>query len=229
LFLRKGLPLPDQSSFDYKGGNGLTPDAFIAVFTNSTPVPLSAGDWYIGVFHGAVSNYQVIATEFNVPGTNLIITKILQTSNQLCLTWTNALPGVRYFVQGTIDLVSSPWLPASPTITATNFEVTYCLSLPTPFKFFRIAEGWGLPAGGPSATATNLTIMPHRPSGYLLNWNSSPNQQFGVSWSRTMPSTYWNTFTNIVTSTNNSYFFIDDGSQTRDLRSPRFYRLFSLP
>jgi len=136
---------------------------------------------------------------------------------------------VRYFVQGTIDLVSSPWLAATPTITATNSEVTYCLSLPTPFKFFRIAEGWGLPAGGPSATATNLTITPHRPSGYLLNWNSSPNQQFGVSWSPTIPSTYWNTFTNIVTSTNNSYFFIDDGSQTRGLRSTRFYRLFSLP
>jgi len=50
-----------------------------------------------------------------------------------------------------------------------------------------------------------------------------------VSWSRTMPSTYWNTFTNIVTSTNNSYSFIDDGSQTGGLKSPRFYRLFSLP
>jgi len=229
LFVRKGLPLPDLLSFDYKGGNGLTPDAFIAVFTNARPVPLSAGDWYIGVFHGAVTNYQIKATEFSVPGTNLIITKILQTGNQLCLTWTNALPGVRYFVQGTFDLVSSPWLPASTTIMATNSAVTYCLSLPTPYKFFRIAEGWGLPDGASSATATNLTIMPHRPNGYLLSWNSSPNQQFGVSWSRTMPATYWNTFTNIVTATNNSYFFFDDGSQTGGLKSPRFYRLFSLP
>ena len=46
LVARKGLPLPDLTSFNYIGANPSTNDELIVVFTNSTPVALSAGDWY---------------------------------------------------------------------------------------------------------------------------------------------------------------------------------------
>ena len=47
LVARKGLPLPGRGSFDYISANPSTNDEFIVVFTNSTPVALSAGDWFL--------------------------------------------------------------------------------------------------------------------------------------------------------------------------------------
>ena len=36
------------------------------------------------------------------------------------LTWTNAIPGVHYYVQGKTNLTDPFWDPLSPTLTATN-------------------------------------------------------------------------------------------------------------
>ena len=74
LVVRKGPPLPTLLSSDYGSFNASNADENIYVLTNSAPVPLSPGRWYLGVFkrdHGPV-DYTVLAKELDatngVPG-----------------------------------------------------------------------------------------------------------------------------------------------------------------
>ncbi|HTX21011.1 MAG TPA: LamG-like jellyroll fold domain-containing protein [Candidatus Aquilonibacter sp.] len=67
LVVRKGPPLPTLYSDDYGSFNATNADENIYVLTNSSPVPLSAGAWYLGVFDrdsGPV-NYTVLAKELD--------------------------------------------------------------------------------------------------------------------------------------------------------------------
>ena len=65
LVARYGLPLPSLSSCDYLSANAWTASENILVFTNSTPMALTNGNWYLAVVNVAGSNvsYNVAATE----------------------------------------------------------------------------------------------------------------------------------------------------------------------
>jgi subtilisin-like proprotein convertase family protein len=68
MVVRRGSPLPTLFSDDYGSFNATNADENIYVLTNSSPVPLSAGVWYLGVLKrdaGAV-NYTVLAKELDV-------------------------------------------------------------------------------------------------------------------------------------------------------------------
>ncbi|HEX7577813.1 MAG TPA: DUF642 domain-containing protein, partial [Verrucomicrobiae bacterium] len=78
LVVRKGPPLPTLFSSDYGSFNTGNADENIYVLTNSTPVPLSPGRWYLGVFKrdaGPVA-YTVLAKELDkaVPPTIIDLT-----------------------------------------------------------------------------------------------------------------------------------------------------------
>jgi len=99
----------------------------------------------------------------------------------------------------------------SPTITATGPFTTFCVPLPSPFHFFRVVEGLALNPYVPppvlSITRTN--------NGILLTWTGPFDARYQVQWnSVVIPPPPWNTFTNIITSTNLNYQFFDDGTQT---------------
>ena len=81
------------------------------VFTNSTPVALSAGDRYLSAVNvsGGPATYAIKATEWALPGRPIIITNSTVITNSLCLTWTS-LPGVRYHVEGLTSLGSTNWV-----------------------------------------------------------------------------------------------------------------------
>jgi len=89
LVARKGLPLPTLSSYDYGSFAPGTNDELIVVFPNSTPVPLSPGRWYLGVFNADVTNvdYTIVAIEF----TNALPTIITLTN---AIPYFNTNPGV---------------------------------------------------------------------------------------------------------------------------------------
>ena len=74
LVARKGLPLPTPASFDYGSFYPGTNSEQILVFTNSAPVVLSPGRWYLGVFNADVTNVTgfVLASEFTNPLPNII-------------------------------------------------------------------------------------------------------------------------------------------------------------
>ncbi len=81
LVARKGFPLPAPYDYDYGSFNPGNIDEDIIVFTNSTPVPLSAGTWFLGVFNvdPAPVTYTVVATEYPYPFLGIV-------------TLTNAIP-----------------------------------------------------------------------------------------------------------------------------------------
>ena len=67
LVLRKGVPLPTITNTDYGSFNVSNLDESIFVLTNSLPVPLSAGRWYLGVYKRDVGpvNFSVLAKELD--------------------------------------------------------------------------------------------------------------------------------------------------------------------
>ncbi len=68
LVVRKGTPLPTLLNTDYGSFNTANADENIYVFTNSSPVPLSPGLWYLGVINrssGPVT-YAVLAKELDL-------------------------------------------------------------------------------------------------------------------------------------------------------------------
>ena len=225
LFVRKGVPLPDATKFHYQSARSSTNDESIIVFPNST-VPLTPGDWYLGVVHNDtnVVTYEVRATEFATAGTNVIVTRLSVVTNSLCITWTNAVPGLNYFVQGKSSLQSLSWVATSPTLLSTNPEMTYCIPLPTVYQFFRVAEG-AVPA---AASSMSISSMLKSTNGFSLQWNAPAGERFSVEWTPSLSPLSWSPFTNVVTSTNGTFRFTDDGSQTGGTGLSRFYRILEL-
>jgi subtilisin-like proprotein convertase family protein len=88
LVLRKGVPLPELTSSDYGSFNSTNTGENIYVLTNSTPVPLSAGTWYLGVFRRTAGpvGYSALVHELDV--TNAAVTNSLTIINL-----TNGVPG----------------------------------------------------------------------------------------------------------------------------------------
>jgi len=74
-----------------------------------------------------------------------------------------------------------------------------------------------------------ITSITRSTNGVLLQWTAAANSRFNVQWTPALAPPAWNTFTNLVTSTNTFYSFLDDGSQSGGLGPPRFYRLLQLP
>lgn len=72
MVLSRGLPLPTDRNFDYREQTRTYGYAQIMVYTNSIPVELAPGDWYIGVYNGAYSatepfdpiSYKIVATQY---------------------------------------------------------------------------------------------------------------------------------------------------------------------
>ena len=94
LVVSKGVPLPTLTNSDYGSFNVGQLDENIYVLTNSSPVPLSAGTWYLGVIKrdsGAVS-YTVLAKELDVTNALTNAVSIMDLTNGVPFNWT-AGPG----------------------------------------------------------------------------------------------------------------------------------------
>ncbi len=74
LILSRGLPLPTLTNFAYQvDAPGIT-NEFISLTTKSAPVPLTPGDWHIGVYSHATNTviYSILATPTLNTNINLI-------------------------------------------------------------------------------------------------------------------------------------------------------------
>ena len=152
LVARKGLPVPSLVNFDYISTNAFTNSELIVILTNSTPVVLTSGDWYLAVVNisGGPVSYSVKATEWSVTGQPLT-TSVSLSATSFCITW-NSLPGAYYHLEGLTNLASATWVPVTGTILAVSNTTTECVSLPSPFSFFRVSEGLVL--------STNVPVIP---------------------------------------------------------------------
>jgi alpha-tubulin suppressor-like RCC1 family protein len=163
----KELPLPSLVTYDYISTNAYTNTELIVFFTNSVPVALTPGDWYLAVVNvsGGPVTYSVKATEWSVTGRPITTTGVNISSTNFCITW-NSLPGVYYHVQGLVNLASTNWVTVSPTILAVTNTTTYCAALPSPYNFFRVVEGMVVNVNAPNtppvfvSTPSNRFITP---------------------------------------------------------------------
>ncbi len=166
-----------------------------------------------------------MATEFSAYGTNVVITSCQALTNSFCLTWTS-VAGIHYYVQGKTDLSDTNWVAVSPNIVATDVLTSYCIALPSPYHFFRVSEGLAVT---PYPPPVHITSIARDTNGVRLQWLAPTTSQFQVQWTASLAPTAWSPFTNILTSTNGVFSFLDDGSQSGGLAGPRYYRLKQLP
>jgi hypothetical protein len=231
LVARKGLPLPSLASHDKAGTNGGTSAELIVLFTNSTPVALTPGDWFLSVLNPTTNavTYSIVATEYRTAGTNVGIPPggITLISNLFCLTWTNTLPGVNYHVQGKPDLNATAWIPVSQTIRATTNYITWCVQLPSVYHYFRLVEGLSPLSVANQIAFTGMSSGTN--GGITLTWTAPPNQRFVAEWTPTLFPPSWRPYPDYITSTNTTYTFTDDGSKTGGLGTNRYYRFFLVP
>ena len=224
LVARKGPPLPSLSSYDFISANPGTNDEQIVIYDYSRPVPLN-GEWFLTVVNvtGSPAAYTIMATEFQDYGTNLVLSGPTVDTNGICFSW-NSLPGIHYVLQGKINVTEADWTNLSSTITASDYTTGYCLSSPSPFAYFRVVESLALvPAIPIISTVTAVS------RGTLLQWTDPTNLTFQVQWTPALVPANWQPFSARVTSTTGIFQFLDDGSQTGGLSSPRFYRLRQEP
>jgi hypothetical protein len=228
LYVRKGLPPPAPYDYEYRSVNAGTGEELVNIFTNSSPVRLTPGDWYLAVVNTTTNpvRYVVVATQYTQWGTNLHAGKITVSSSNICFSWTGTVAGVNYYVQGKPNLDFTNWFAVSPTLKAVTNQITWCLELPSPYHFFQLVEGLsGLSVGPP----TMLTGLSFGTNVFSWQWTADPSLRFGVEWTEVFVPPYWQPFPAAVTSTNGTFLFIDDGSLTGGFDPARFYRIQVLP
>ncbi len=200
LFLRKGPPLPNPLNAHYLA---LTPgpgDELIRLDTNSIPVPLSPGIWYLAVTNKEAFpiGYEITATEFGVvlPPPTVEITDLVITTNRVCITW-NSVPGTNYFVVGRTNALEAVWTPISPTLVATDLSTTWCLEPIGPWRFFdvRIGDSPVDPIADPTP------ILTLEGTDICVSWASVPGTNYFVEAKKAFNDPNWAVLTPSITAT----------------------------
>ena len=227
LVARRGLPPPTLTSYDCLSANPGANEELITLFNFSAPVALTPGDWFVSVVNvsGGPVGYTIKATEFPAYATNVIITSCETLTNNLCLTWTS-VSGIHYYVQGETNVAGTNWVAVSPTLVAADVLTSCCIPLPSPYHFFRVSEGLAVTSYVPPVQITSIA---RDTSGVRLQWLAPTNSQFQPQWTASLAPPDWTPFTNILTSTDGTFNFLDDGSQSGGLAGSRYYRLKHLP
>jgi len=125
LVVSKGVPLPTLTNSDYGSFNVSNLDESIYVLTNSSPVPLSAGTWYLGVIKrdsGAV-NYTVLAKELDVTNSVTNSVSIIDLTNGVPYNGT-ATPGAALNSFYRLSLASNPALTNAPGLRFELYNLT---------------------------------------------------------------------------------------------------------
>jgi subtilisin-like proprotein convertase family protein len=228
LVARKGA-IPDLTSYDYVSANAGTNDELITVFNYSSPVPLSPGEWFLGVVNvsGVPAFYTIKANDFSDFGTNTTIINSELVENRFCLSWTS-IPGLHYFVEAKALLDDTNWVTVSTLITATDTVSRFCIPLPSAYHFFRVRQ-WLGPDFATSAGPVTFRSISIGTNDVVLQWAGAPRSRFEVQWTSSLTSGLWNSFSNSVTSPDGLFSFRDDGSRSGGLATGRFYRLRQLP
>ena len=203
LVARKGLPMPGLGLFDYLSANPGTNDEFILVLTNSLPVPVAAGDWYLTVVNpsGVPANYTIKATQSAESGQPIILNAAGPQDNSFCFSW-NSLPDAHYVVQGKAWLTDSNWVDVSGTITASNAITSYCVPLPSPYHFFCVHEGAALYATAPSDQPITLVVSGVQSDSFCFSWNSLSNAHYVVQAKAWLTDSNWGDVSGTITATN---------------------------
>ena len=229
LVARQGLPLPDLVTATLFSTNSGASAELIVLFTNSAPIALTPGDWYLGVLNNTSNDvtYAAVATQYFSAGTNITPGPITITSNLFCASYTGVLPGVNYFIEGAVNFnLPMVWVPVTPTLKATSTTLRWCITLPSPYSFFRLREGLSPLSSGRLVSISNMSAVSGNVS---FQWDAPPGQRFSAEYTDTLFPPNWKPYPDHITSVNGTYTFSDDGSRTGGLGANRYYRFFPAP
>ena len=125
LVVSQGLPLPTLTSSDYGSFNASNVDENIYVLTNSSPVPLSAGRWYLGVYprDPRPIQYAILAKELD-PQLSPPVPNIINLTNNVPFNYT-AGPGAaltNFFKFTVTNTINSS---VTNIVGAIHFELYY--------------------------------------------------------------------------------------------------------
>jgi hypothetical protein len=96
-------PFPDLNTFSYASFNPGTDDEGIVIFTNSDPVVLSPGRWYLGVFNRDATadvSYSIVVTDITDPLPNIIL---LENGVPYGNTNTSSITGTNDYYEFVVD------------------------------------------------------------------------------------------------------------------------------
>ena len=159
-------------------------------------------------------------------GTNLNLSGLATNANNSVGTvaWTNFSTGVSSgLAQGKTDW-SVTNISVNPSITNLVLVIASGLIVSPPLL-------------GPTTFNDTLTVIvpPLNPqvtkgsNGLTIMWTGVPGGRYHVQWTTALCPPIWTSFTNILTSTDGAFSFLDDGTQSGGLAGPRYYRLKQLP
>jgi len=160
LVARSGsLPQYSSGIYDYISNNPGTNNQFLLVLTNSAPVGVSPGDWFLAVVNNSntAASYSVKATQWADSGQPILLTNLGVQNGSFCFSW-NSLPGANYVVQAKVSLTDTNWTDVSSTITATDVVTSYCQATGI-YRFFRLTEGVSLASAATLPPADTFTAM----------------------------------------------------------------------
>jgi hypothetical protein len=146
--------------------------------------------------------------------------------NQICLSW-SSMAGGSYQVQGTSDISVGNWFVLE-TLESNEESLTHCIDLPAEHAFYRIAvlEGDSDNGGngqGPLESAS-IDSVSFEDGQITVRWSGSSGLAYRVSYANSLVGP-WVEIPEVIFSDTESFEFIDDGSLTGGLLSPRFYRV----
>jgi subtilisin family serine protease/subtilisin-like proprotein convertase family protein len=200
LFLKKGPPLPNALNSTYSSvGNGVV-DEVIQIDTNSFPVPVGPGTWFLMVTNKelATVSYEITATEFGVepPPISGQVTNLVVTPTNVCITWIS-IPGTNYYVVAKSNALDAAWTPVSPTLLAVDTSSTWCLEPPGPWRFFDVFEGESpvLPIPAP------VPVIRLDGTNICVSWASVVGTNYFVQGKKSFTDPNWDTLTPLITAT----------------------------
>jgi hypothetical protein len=229
LVAHQGLPLPDLTTNQFSSINSGASDQLITVFNSSSPVALAPGEWFLTAVNasGSPASYSIKASDWPLSGTNIsLMSAPVSSANGFCFSWAS-LPGAHYYIQAKVNLTDAVWVTIQPVVTATNVTTTWCISLPSPYHFFRVEEEF-VPLSGVASPVGDFTLG--RSAGVMrLQWIALANKKFQVQWTPTLSPSNWKPLGSVTSSAGGLVSVTDDGSQTGGLGPMRFYRIQVVP
>ncbi|MBI2950120.1 MAG: proprotein convertase P-domain-containing protein, partial [Verrucomicrobia bacterium] len=187
--------LPTPVSFLSSNTTGTNFSAVLTITTNGQQ-PTLRGDWYVLVMNRLPTHLRFTIQgdeilEIERPGGVRFITpKLTFRDRELCLTW-NTVFGYFYQVQGKAAVDDPAWIDAAPQSTGTGETVTYCMSFPGPFRFFRIMETPTTPQPPPPVGQYITPLLRVGQSNLCVRWPSMVLSNYYVQAKSNVDDTTW--------------------------------------
>lgn len=150
--------------------------------------------------------------------------------DQVCLSWSSTT-GEAYQVEATSDISVGNWAVLE-TLESNGNSLTHCIDLPAEHAFYRIAVLEGNPREegkepGVAAPA-NIDSVSFANGQITVRWSGMSGLAYRISFANSLLGP-WSDIPQVIISETDSFEFVDDGSLTGGLLSPRFYRVNLLP